>query len=124
MAELKDRWAIIKSPTATDEEKEAAKKRINELEKQFGYQITDFNKPYTPKGTTGKSSSKSDNVGTVIWPLIPSDEDAKRLASSFERVQGIAVSIAKKQHPDMSENSNVFGQIVNAIVTNLINLGK
>ena len=59
----------------------------------------------------------------VNWPDYStpnSDVEIKR----FEEIQSIAVMIAEKQHPDMHKNSNVFGQIVNAICGHLINLRR
>jgi len=115
MGELKEQWSIIKSRSSSEEEKDAAKKRINEIEKTSGYEITKWNT---------KKSTKSDSVGTVVWPKIDSVDRALADSTirSFEREQAVAVEIAKKQHPDMPENSNVFGQIVNAILTNIINI--
>ena len=39
-------------------------------------------------------------------------------------MQGLAYEYVKELHPDMPENTNTFGQIVNANISHLINLAK
>lgn len=65
--------------------------------------------------------------GTVNWTEISEEdmsEDMKQLLAGLKGMRSLAYQDAKELHPEMSENSNTFGQIVNAGITHLIQLAK
>jgi hypothetical protein len=74
-----------------------------------------------------KSVAQTVTETKVNWVSISDDEksdDMKQLVLGLESMRSLAYEDAKKTHPDMSENSNVFGQIVNAGISHLIELAK
>lgn len=93
------------------------------------------NKPLNPDGsahfcktqekiTEYKSPNQPD---TVKWDKIPEDEktsDMLELVIGLKTMRALAYQDTKDVHPDMAEDSNTFGTIVNANVTHLINLAK
>ena len=94
------------------------------------------NKPLNPDGSQHfckaekKEEYKSPNQSlfdTVKWDIIPEDEktsDMLELVIGLKTMRALAYQDAKDIHPDMPENSNTFGQIVNAGISHLINLAK
>jgi hypothetical protein len=63
----------------------------------------------------------------VNWLVIEEEEqseDMKQLLAGLKGMRALAYQDAKELHPDMDDNSNVFGQIVNAGITHLIQLAK
>ena len=65
--------------------------------------------------------------GVVNWTEISEEdmsEDMKQLLAGLKGMRSLAYQDAKELHPEMSENSNTFGQIVNAGITHLIQLAK
>ena len=93
------------------------------------------NKPMNPDNTphfcnTKKEEYKSPNQSlfdTVKWDKIAEDEktsDMLELVIGLKTMRALAYQDAKDVHPDMPENSNTFGQIVNAGISHLINLAK
>ena len=61
----------------------------------------------------------------VVWEN-PGEftDDEQLLLSGLKRMRVLAYKDAKDVHPDMNENSNTFGQIVNAGITHLTQLAK
>ena len=93
------------------------------------------NKPLNPDGSvhfckTEKKEERSPNQSlfdTVKWDKISEDEktsDMLELVIGLKTMRALAYQDAKDVHPDMPENSNTFGQIVNAGISHLINLAK
>ena len=63
----------------------------------------------------------------VVWDILQTEEytdDMKELVLGLKTMRSLAYQDAKDVHPEMSENSNTFGQIVNAGISHLINLAK
>ena len=63
----------------------------------------------------------------VAWKELSEDEksdDMKQLEGGLEAMISLAYGIVKKSNPEMSENGNTFGQIVNARTTQLIALAQ
>ena len=61
----------------------------------------------------------------INWPKIEEkSDDMKQLVMGLESMIFLAWENTKKTHPDLDENSNIFGQIVNAKTTHLIQLAK
>tara|TARA_R110000823_G_C15570971_1_gene461791 strand:+ start:55 stop:489 length:435 start_codon:yes stop_codon:yes gene_type:complete len=59
----------------------------------------------------------------VNWiPLGKTTKDMDLLVVGLETMTALAYSFSKKMHPDLSENSNLFGQIVNANRSALLEL--
>ena len=95
------------------------------------------NKPLNPDGSQHfckvgekKEEYKSPNQSlfdTVKWDKLTEDEktsDMLELVIGLKTMRALAYQDTKDVHPDMPENSNTFGQIVNANVSHLINLAK
>lgn len=91
------------------------------------------NKPLNPDGSPHfckgeKREERSPNQpDTVKWERVSEDdktEDMKELVLGLKTMRALAYEDAKDVHPDMAENSNTFGQIVNAGISHLINLAK
>ena len=73
------------------------------------------NMPSTQQFTTHK----------VNWPEVGElTEDEQVLVGGLKRMRALAYKDAKDVHPDLDENSNTFGQIVNAGITHLTQLAK
>jgi|AACY02.18.fsa_nt_gi hypothetical protein len=70
-------------------------------------------------GTIGFKASED----KIIWKE-PGElsEDEQILLAGQERVESLAYKITKETHPDLSENSNGFGMIVNAKTMQLLAL--
>lgn len=67
------------------------------------------------------------NFESVKWEILAKDEftaDMEELMLGLKTMRSLAYQDAKDVHPDMAENSNTFGQIVNAGISHLINLAK
>ena len=75
-----------------------------------------------------KKQEKSPNAPEKVeWYKITDEEktsDMKQLVLGLKLMQGLAYEYVKELHPDMPENTNTFGQIVNANISHLINLAK
>ena len=72
-------------------------------------------------------SSNQSLFDNVKWSTVPEDEkteDMRELVMGLKVMRNLAYEDAKDIHPDMPENSNTFGQIVNAGISHLINLAK
>ena len=90
------------------------------------------NKPLNPDGTPHTCNAKKETVNqplfdNVNWSTIPADEktdDMVELVMGLKAMRALAYEDARDVHPDMPENSNTFGQIVNAGISHLINLAK
>ena len=89
------------------------------------------NKPLNPDGTPhfckAGAERSPNHPDTVKWSKIPEDEksdDMRELVIGLKTMRGLAYEDAKDVHPDMAEDSNTFGQIVNAGISHLINLAK
>ena len=66
-------------------------------------------------------------VESVKWEVLQKEDytaDMQELVLGLKTMRSLAYQDAKDVHPDMAENSNVFGQIVNAGMTHLINLAE
>ena len=77
-------------------------------------------------GFTSTPSSVAQET-LVNWTVLPEEDvsaDMKQLMSGLDMMRALAYQNAKELHPDMSVNSNTFGQIVNANMTHLIQLAK
>ena len=94
-------------------------KKIGAGEKDFACSSgTKFNTPSVAQQLT---------MNKVSWTVISEEEqseDMKQLLAGLKGMRALAYQDAKELHPDMDENSNVFGQIVNAGITHLIQLAK
>ena len=66
-------------------------------------------------------------IESVKWEILQKEDytpDMQELVLGLKTMRSLAYQDAKDVHPDMAENSNVFGTIVNANITHLINLAK
>ena len=79
-------------------------------------------------GFSAQTNTPSAVQETVVnWTVLPEEDvsaDMKQLMSGLDMMRALAYQNAKELHPDMSVNSNTFGQIVNANMTHLIQLAK
>lgn len=77
--------------------------------------------------TQEKIDRSPNQPDTVKWDKITDDEktsDMLELVVGLKTMRALAYQDTKDVHPDMAEDSNTFGTIVNANVTHLINLAK
>ena len=88
-------------------------------------------KETTCKGAKTESSTthqvSTQTVESVKWEVLQKEDytaDMQELVLGLKTMRCLAYQDAKDVHPDMAENSNVFGQIVNAGMTHLINLAE
>ena len=84
----------------------------------------DMTKHICQKATTQQITT---NLESVKWEILAKEEftaDMEELMLGLKTMRSLAYQDAKDVHPDMAENSNVFGQIVNAGISHLINLAK
>lgn len=88
-------------------------------------------KETTCKGAKTESSTthqvSTQTVESVKWEVLQKEDytaDMQELVLGLKTMRSLAYQDAKDVHPDMAENSNVFGQIVNAGMTHLINLAE
>ena len=92
--------------------------------------------PLNPDSSPHRCKKQSDHqerspnqtlFDNVKWSRVPEDEktdDMRELVMGLKVMRNLAYEDAKDIHPDMPENSNTFGQIVNAGISHLINLAK
>ncbi len=76
-------------------------------------------------GQMGSAQSISSKVQEtkVSWnTLDDKSSDMKQLVLGLDSMRSLAYEFTKGNHPELSENSNLFGQIVNANITHLIQL--
>ena len=81
---------------------------------------------FTPQAST-PSIAQQLTENNVNWNPISEDDksdDMRELVLGLKTMRSLAYGDAKDMHPDMNENSNTFGQIVNAGITHLIELAK
>ena len=87
-----------------------------------------LNLDQTPHRCKKEQPSQNQSLfDNVKWSTVPEDEkteDMRELVMGLKVMRNLAYEDAKDMHPDMPENSNTFGQIVNAGVSHLINLAK
>ena len=72
--------------------------------------------------TFGGSPTSSVSETTIYTDPEELSDDEQILYDGLARVESLAYKRAKETHPDMSESSNTFGQIVNAKTTHLLSL--
>lgn len=76
--------------------------------------------------TANNIESKSAPVEKTIWPTAPAQytPDQQNLMDAEEIYCKMAYDIVKTMHPTLDENSNLFGQMVNAKESHLVQLAK
>tara|TARA_R110000822_G_scaffold164589_2_gene305199 strand:- start:331 stop:774 length:444 start_codon:yes stop_codon:yes gene_type:complete len=73
-------------------------------------------------GNTQSVASKA-TENTVVWESMGKlTPDQKQLKDGLSALRSIAYDFTKECHPELSENSNSFGQINNANMTHLLAL--
>ena len=61
----------------------------------------------------------------VVWEKLEEpSEDQKQLVAGLREVRSLAYDFTKEGHPELSENTNLFGQIVNANISHLLALAQ
>ena len=75
---------------------------------------------------TGYDLSKDRPEQKTIWPTAPAQytPDQQNLMDAEEIYCKMAYDIVKTMHPSLDENSNLFGQMVNAKESHLVQLAK
>ena len=84
-------------------------------------------KETTCKGGKPESAHQTQTIESVQWDVIQEEDytpDMQELVLGLKNMRSLAYQDARDVHPDMPENSNTFGQIVNAGISHLINLAK
>jgi hypothetical protein len=77
----------------------------------------------TITGTHGKSIPQMVQETNTVWEKLdePSD-DQKLLVDGLRDVRALAYDFTKEGHPELSQNTNLFGQIVNANMGHILTL--
>ena len=61
----------------------------------------------------------------VVWNEVGElSEDEQQLVGGLERVRDVAKGVTSRHHPELSDNSTIFGQINNANMGHLLALMK
>jgi hypothetical protein len=81
-------------------------------------------KDFSPTINNMPSVAQQVTTQKVNWEEVPEEltEDEQVLLGGLKRMRILSYKDAKEVHPDLDENSNTFGQIVNAGITHLVNL--
>jgi hypothetical protein len=71
------------------------------------------------------NSGNPQTIPKVDWGTVLSGETANQteLKQGYEEINSLAYNLTEKQHPELSDQENVFGQIVHAkslVLTNLL----
>ena len=76
--------------------------------------------------TAKNIESKTAPVEKTTWPTAPAQytPDQQNLMDAEEIYCKMAYDIVKTMHPSLDENSNLFGQMVNAKESHLVQLAK
>ena len=103
------------------------KKTLRNADDQQAHNVKDNQGGWTCSSVTGNTQSVGQQLTEtkVIWED-PGEltEKEETLLGGLIRFRALAYKDAKDVHPDMNENSNIFGQIVNAGITHLTQLAK
>ena len=83
------------------------------------------------KGVGGTSASIGSSQpppvveSKVVWEkLDEKSDDQTQLLGGLREVRSLAYEFTKEGHPELSENTNLFGQIVNANISHLLALAQ
>ena len=82
-------------------------------------------------GCKSQSSSEPQSIAQkvqetkVVWEKLEKPtEDQQQLVAGLREVRSLAYDFTKEGHPELSENTNLFGQIVNANISHLLALAQ
>ena len=77
-------------------------------------------------GTQSAASTPAPVVESkVVWEkLDEKSADQDQLVMGLREVRSLAYEFTKEGHPELSENTNLFGQIVNANISHLLALAQ
>lgn len=79
----------------------------------------------TCTGSQSQSTEQRVLDTKVVWEkLDEKSEDQLQLVAGLREVRSLAYEFTKENHPELSENTNLFGTIVNANITHLIGLAQ
>lgn len=118
--ELKNAWAELRG-TGGEDKKRSAARLIVELEKE----IIKLDPKFKPSKleTTQYGYLLIDSDADSGWPERKESEYMDTLESVYGDYVALAVDIVRKRSPDIEVSSpNLFGQIVNATIGNLLSL--
>ena len=76
------------------------------------------------KPTCGGSKPQTQDTKVVWGKLDEVSEDQAILREGLRQLRLVAYEFTKENHPELSDNSNLFGQIVNANISHLIGLAQ
>jgi hypothetical protein len=69
----------------------------------------------------GKQTTISQSIKTV-WSDAELDEKGEELLEGLKAFKNVAYRLAKEEHPELDDQTNLFGQIVNANTSHLVQL--
>lgn len=72
--------------------------------------------------TTGKSSPQVTETKVIWEKLDEQSDDQRQLVLGLTELRALAYDFTKGYHPELPDNTNLFGQIVNANMTHLLSL--
>lgn len=78
------------------------------------------------KAAQAGAEARAEHLTKVNWPTAPAQytPDQQNLMDAEEIYCKMAYDIVKTMHPTLDENSNLFGQMVNAKESHLVQLAK
>ena len=80
---------------------------------------------HKPTCSGSKSVAPQVQETKVIWGKIEKPtQDQEILREGLRQIRLLAYEFTKENHPELSDNSNLFGTIVNANITHLIGLAQ
>lgn len=126
---LKDSWDVLKDEQESERKKTQAARAIVQIQKELQKLDPKFSPIDLSTTQYGPYllDAPDDGKKSGGWPTL--DEDGKKYMSHLGYMYGqyvaLAVEIVRARSPDMEISSpNLFGQVVNATTTNLIQLAK
>lgn len=69
-----------------------------------------------------KKTQETQQTIKTVWANAELDEKGEEILEGLKAFKNIAYHLAKEEHPEMSDQDNLFGQIVNANTTHLVQL--
>jgi len=80
---------------------------------------------HKPTCTGSKPSTPQVQETKVVWgELGKSTPDQELLKAGLHQIRLLAYEFTKENHPELGDNSNLFGTIVNANISHLIGLAQ
>lgn len=125
-SELRTNWRVLKDEKMNLKDRKAAYENINDISEHIKeidntFEVIDLKNTQWNWIPSGKKP-EGDNPD-IKWPIIEGSfgVDEEKILDNWTAV---AFRMVKKQHPKLSEDTDKFGQIVNAKISHLISISN